>query len=118
MLLDDHARAMHHLQQMGPTKGGSTPIPYQPPFSSTREAAILTAQINVDVLAAAAVAVAVRTQQVAEFTTVAGLEAHAAAIAAHTTEKEAAHAAQAPARAALAAAKAAIAEAEATTSIA
>ena len=110
MLLDDQTRAMHLPQEMGPATGGPAPIPCYPP---TREAAILAAQINVDLLVAAA---AVRTQQVAKFTTVAGSEAHAEAIAAGATEEEAALAAQAAAGATLAAAKAAIAEAEATTS--
>ena len=95
MLPDDHARALHLLQQMGPATGSLAPIPHQLPFSSTREAAIMTAQIPTVVLAAAAPAAAVRTQQVAEFTTAAGFEAHAAAIAASTTEEEAAHTAQA-----------------------
>ena len=107
---------MHLLQQMGPATGGPDHIPCQPPFSSTRETAILTAQINVEVLVAAAAATAVRTQQVAEFTTDAGFEAHAAAITTGATEEEAVQAAQAAASAALAAAKAAIAEADATTS--
>jgi hypothetical protein len=101
---------------MGPNTGSLAHIPYQPPFFTTREAAILTAQIPTDVLAAAAAGADVRTQQVAEFTTVVGSETHAAAIAAGATEEEAAHAVQAAARASLAAAKAAIAEADATTS--
>ena len=64
MLPYNQARALHLLQQMGPATGSLAPIPYQPPFSSTREAAILTAQIPIDVLAAAASAAVVRTQQV------------------------------------------------------
>ena len=67
---------------------------------------------------AAATAAALRNQQVAEFTTVVGTEAHAAAIATCATEEEAAQAAQAAARAALTAAQAAIAEADATPSTA
>jgi hypothetical protein len=63
--------------------------PTSPLFSSTKEAA----PINVDVLEPLAAAFAVRTRQVAEFTTAAGYEAHAAAIAAGATEEEAAHAA-------------------------
>jgi hypothetical protein len=118
MLLDDHARALHLLQQMGPATGSLAPIPYQPSFSSSREAAILTAQIPTEVLAAAASATVVRNQQVAEFTTAAGCEAHAAAILIGATEGEAAQATQAAAVAALAAATAAIAEADATTSTA
>ena len=116
MLLDEQARALYLLQQMGPATGGPAPIPYQPHFSSTMEAAILAVQINVDVLAAAAAAAAARTQQVTEFTTAAGFEAHAATIAASATEEEAAQTAQAAAGAALAAAKAAIADVKATTS--
>jgi hypothetical protein len=53
---------------------------------------------------------------VGEFTTDAGSEAHATAIAASATEEEAAHAATIATIAALAAAKTAIAEADATTS--
>ena len=57
-----------------------------------------------EALAAAAAATAVRNQQVAEFITAAGIEAHAAAIAADATEEETAQAAQAAAGAALIAA--------------
>jgi hypothetical protein len=68
----------------------------RPPFTCTsnREAALLAAQINVDVLAAAAATAAVRAQQVANFATVAGFEAHAAVVAVGATEEEAARAAQ------------------------
>ena len=90
MLLDDQARALHLLQPMGPATGSPSPIPHQPPFSSATEAAILTAQISTGVFKATAAAAAVRTQQVAEFTTGAGFEAHAAAITTSTTEEEAA----------------------------
>jgi hypothetical protein len=69
MLPDDQTRALHLLQQMGPATDSLAPIPHQLPFSSTREAAILTTQIPTDVLAAAAAAAAVRTHQVAELTT-------------------------------------------------
>jgi hypothetical protein len=55
---------------------------------------------------------------VAEFTTAAGFEAHATAIAACATEEKADQAAQTAAGATLAAAKAAIAEADAITSTA
>ena len=116
MLPDDKTRVLHLLRQMGPATGRLAPIPYEPPFSSTSVAAILTVQIPTNVLATAAAAAAIRTQQVAEFTTVAGSEAHAATIAVGATEEEAAQAAQAAVEAALAAAKAAIAEADATTS--
>ena len=61
-------------------------------------------------------ATAVRNQQVAEFTTAAGIEAHAAAIATSATKEEAAQAAQAAAGAALIAAQAAIAGEDATNS--
>ena len=118
MLPVDHARALHLLQQMGPATGSVAPILYQLHFPSTTEAAILTAQIPIEVLVAAAVATDVRNQQVVEFTTTAGIEAHAAAIVACATEEEAAEAAQAAARAALTTAQAAITEADATTYIA
>ena len=88
----------------------------RPPFTPNREAALLAAQINVDVLVVAATAAAVQAQQVANFATAAGSEAQAMAITIGATEEEAAQAAQAVARAALEAAKAAIAEADATTS--
>ena len=100
---------------MGPATGSPSPILYQPSFSSTREAAILTAQVSTNVLVAAAAAAAVRTQQVAEFATDAGSEAHASSITASAMKEEAAQAAQAAARAALATAKVAIAEVDATT---
>jgi hypothetical protein len=70
MLHANQARALHLLHQMGPAKANS--IPYQLPFRSTSEAAALTAQIPTEVLMAAASAIAVRNQQVAEFTTAAG----------------------------------------------
>ena len=89
MLSNDKARALHLLQQTWPTTGSRAPIHHHLPFSSTREAAIMTAQIPTNVLAAAAAAAAVRTQQVAEFATDAGFEAHAAAIPAGATEEEA-----------------------------
>jgi hypothetical protein len=118
MIPDDHARAMHLLQQMGPAKGNPTLNPYQPPFSSIEEATILTAQVSIEVLVVAAAAAAIRTRRVAEFTTAAGPKAHASAIAAIATEQEAAQPAQATARAALANANATIAEADATASTA
>ena len=67
----------------------------RPPFKGTpnREAALLAARINVDVLAVATAAAAVRTQQVSNFATATGSKAHAAAEAAGTTEEEAARAA-------------------------
>ena len=109
MLLDDHVLALHLLQQMGPATDSLAPIPHRLPFSSIREAAILTAEISTDVLAAAAEVAAVRTRQVAELTTTAvGYEVHA-------TEEEAAQAAQVATGAALTVAQAAIAEADATT---
>ena len=86
MLSADKARTLHLLQQMGPATGSLAPISYQLPFCSTSEAAITTAQIPTEALVAAAAATAVRNQQVAEFTTVAGIEAHAAAMAASATE--------------------------------
>jgi len=82
------------------------------------KAARLAAQSNVDVLAVAAAAAAVRAHQVANFATAAGSEANAAAVVAGATEEEAARAAQTATRASLAAAMTAIAEAEATTSTA
>ena len=63
-----------------------------------------------------AAATVVRNQRVAEFTTVVGIEAHAAAIASGATEEEAAQAAQTAEGAALTVAQAAIAEADATNS--
>jgi len=66
-------------------------------FSSTTEAAILATRILTEALVAAAAANAVRNQQVAEFITVAGTEAHAATIAASAMEEEEAQAAQAAA---------------------
>jgi len=116
MLPANHARALRFLQQMGLATRGPAPIPYQASFFTTSEAAILTAHIPVDVLAAAAAAAAIRNQQVAEFTPAAGIEAHASAIAASATEEEAAQAAQAAPEATLADAHATIAETEATTS--
>ena len=80
---------------MEPATGSLAPIPYQLSFCSTTEAAILTAQIPTKALVATATATAVRNQQVTEFTPVAGVEAHAAAIAAGAMEEEAAQAAQA-----------------------
>ena len=74
----------------------------------------MTAQIPTKVLVAAAAATAERNQRVAEFTTAAGIEAHAAPIAASVTEEEAEQAAQNAAGAALTSAKTAIAEADAT----
>jgi len=65
---------------------------------------------------AAVAVVAVRSQQVAEFTTATRFEAHEAIISARATEEEAAHAAQAAAGTKLGVAKAAIAEADASTS--
>jgi len=112
----DQARALHLLQKMGPATGNLAPIPFQLPCCSTSEAAILTAHIPTEVLVAAAAATAVRNQQAAEFTTVAGTAAHAATIAAGATKEEAVQPAQAAAGAALTAAQAAIAEADATTS--
>ena len=81
MRVDDQARALHLLHQMGPATGSLAPIPYQLPFCSTTEAPILTAQFPTEALVAAAAATAVRNQQVAEFTIAAGTEAHAATIA-------------------------------------
>jgi len=78
----------------------------------------MTAQIPTKVLVAAAAATGVRNQRVAEFITAAGIEAHAATIAAGATEEEAAQAAQIAAGAALTSAHPAIAEADATTSTA
>ncbi len=101
---------------MGPATGSLASIPHPIPFSFTKEAAILTAKIPTNVLAAAAAAATVRTHKMAEFTTAAGSEAHAAAIKVGATEEEATLAAQAAAEATLAAAKTAVAEADATTS--
>ena len=98
---------------MGPATGSLAPIPYELPFQFTTEAATLTAQIPTEALAAAATAIAVRNQQMAEFTPAAGTEAHAAVIAVGATENEAAQVAQAAARAALTSAQAAIAGADA-----
>ena len=115
MLLSDQARALHlHLHLPSPATGNS--IPYHLPFCSTSEAAILTAHIPTKVLVGAAAATVARNQQVAEFTTVVGTEAHATAIATCATEEEAAQAAQVATRAALTTAQAAIAEADVTTS--
>ena len=101
MLPANQTRALHLLQQMGPATGSLAPIPLQLPFHSTTEAAALTAQIPTEALATAGAASAVRNQQVAEFTTAAGTEAHAAAIATCATEEEAAQAAQSATGAAL-----------------
>ena len=114
MLPADQERALHLLQQMGPATGSLASIPLQLPYHSTTRAATLTTQSSEDTLAAAATATAVREQQVAEFTTVAGIQAHAVAIGASATEEEAAQAAQAAAIAALTAAKAAMAGEDAT----
>jgi hypothetical protein len=57
----------------------------------------LATRILTEALVAAAAANAVRNQQVAEFITVAGTEAHAATIAASAMEEEEAQAAQAAA---------------------
>ena len=76
---------------MGPTTGDS--IPYQLPFCYPSEEATLTAQIPTEVLVAPAAATTVRNQRVAEFTTAAGIEAQAAAIAVGATEEETAQAA-------------------------
>jgi hypothetical protein len=103
---------------MGPATGSLAPIPCQIPFCSTTKAAILTAQFPTEALVAAAAANAVRNQQVAEFTTDAGIEAHAAAIASCATEEEAAQADQVASEAALTVAQAAIAEADAIPSTA
>ncbi len=81
---------MHLLHQMDPVTGDPAPIPDQPFFTPSREAALLAAQINVDVRAAAVAAATVRAQQVADFATAAGFEAHAEAIASGATEEEAA----------------------------
>ncbi len=79
MLSFDQARALHLQPKIGPAKGDS--IPYQLLFCSPSEAATLTARIPTEVLVAAAAATAVRHQRVADFTTVAGSAAHAAALA-------------------------------------
>ena len=76
----------------------------------------LTAQIPTEALVATAAATAVRNQQVTESTTSAGIEAHAATIAACAPEKEAAQAVQEAAGAMLTVSHAAIAEADATPS--
>ena len=94
---------------MGPATGSLAPIPLQLPFQPIAGAVTPTAQTPTKAIAAAATATAVQNQQVAEFTTAAGTEAHAAAIVAGATEEEAAQAAQAAPRAALIAAQAAIA---------
>ena len=87
MLLADQAHALHLLKQMGPATGSLAPIPYQLPFCSIAEAAILIAQFPTEALVAAAAATtAVRNQQVEEFTTAVGTKAHAGAIAAGATE--------------------------------
>ena len=102
---------------MGPAVTGNlAPIPYQLPFCSTSEAVILTALIPTKVLVAAAAATAVRNEQVAELTTSAGINTHAAAIAPSATEEEASQAAQPASRAAIIAAQATIDEADPTTS--
>ncbi len=114
MLPTDQARALHLLQHMGPTTDDS--IPYQLPFCFPSEAATLTTRIPTEVLVAAAAAIAIRNQRVADFTTAADSAAHAASIASGATEEEAAQAAQAEAGAALTTAQAAIAEAGAINS--
>ncbi len=114
MLLADLARALHLLQQMGPATGSLAPIPLQLPFHPIAGAATPTAHTPSEALAAAAAAIAVRNQQVAEFTTAAGTKAHAAAIEASATEEEAVQAAESAARAALTPAQAAIAGVDAT----
>ncbi len=62
MFPEDHVRAMHLLQLMGPATVGPAPIPDKPPFTSTREAALLAAHMNVDERADAAAAATVRAQ--------------------------------------------------------
>jgi len=95
MILANQERALHLLQQMGPATGSLAPILLQLPYHSTTGAATLTAQSSEETLAAAAAAAAVRDQRVAEFTTAAGIQAHAATIETYAMEEEAAQAAQA-----------------------
>ncbi len=61
MLPEDLARAMHLLLKMEPGPSGTT-LPPDQPFTPKKEAALPAAQINADVLAAAAAVAAIRAQ--------------------------------------------------------
>jgi len=74
----------------------------------------MTALTSTETLAATATATALRDQQVADFTTAAGIQAHATTIVAGATEEEAAQADKAAVGAALTDAQAVIAGADVT----
>ncbi len=100
MRLEEQAHAIHLLHKLGIATRGlfqshSHPAQYvdnsqggHPPSTSTREATMRATKLITDVHATAAAAAASRDQQVADFVSTTGAEAHAAAIAAGATEEE------------------------------
>ncbi len=101
---EDQARAIPLLQQLGfSTRGqaktvqrfakvGDLAQTEQPLSTPTRAATIRAARVIADVHATVVAAAVARDQQVSDFVSNTGVEAHAAAISACATEEAAAHA--------------------------